>query len=65
MTKFKGAGFMLSNGKQIYVKAGPRVPRKIKKKIKEWRKINFAKMFRSMLNIEVPKLPEQEVIIPK
>jgi hypothetical protein len=64
MTKFKGAGFMLSNGKQIYVKAGLRVPRKIKKKIKEGRNINFATMFRSMLNIKVPKI-EQEVRIQK
>lgn len=63
MTKPKGAGFALPNGKTAYVKTGTRCPRKLKKKIKAGRKMNLPKLLREMFNLEAPKLPEQEVRI--
>jgi hypothetical protein len=47
----KGVYFHLSSGKQILIKPGPRIPRRLKKLIKDGRKLVFKRnMIQGMLN---------------
>lgn len=46
----KGLGFGLSSGKYVYIKKDyKRIPRKLKKQIKERNKYNFKKQFREIM----------------
>ena len=64
----KGIYFHLSSGKQILVKPGPRIPRRLKRLIKDGRNVVFKRnMIQDMMN-EVEKTRpniEQEVKLKK